>query len=393
MITRLHVRNFKSLRNVDIPLGPLDVLVGPNMGGKSNIVDVFKFVYDFVNPPAGSGFEGLIYALAQRNGFAEILWKGANEGVISLSLEGAPSKQEEKRFAYQLEIALGQGGFAYIQKESLRVRIGNNDRELIVDERGQRWLVNAEGHQISSSGGTQSSALQYARPDWEGHPALQSILSWRFFQLVPAIMKLPTPTASWGILNRHGENLSGWLMQLQTRFPEEFARINEVARDVFPGLRRLLTSPTPQGTVYLSSHEQGLKRPINVWQMSDGELAFIGLLSLIYAPLEHGGDLYCIEEPENHVHPRLLGTLVELTRQVRQEIMDAGRRLAQVIVTTQSPYLVDHMTLDEIVWVQREKGETQAFRPKDQKHLRKMVEDKELGLGDIVYSGLLSDKG
>lgn len=391
MISRLRVQNFKSLRQVDIELGPLNVLVGPNMGGKSNIVDVFRFIYDLVSPPVG--FEGLTYALAQRNSFEEILWKGLNEGIIGIELEGTSGAQhEQERFAYSVEIAMGASKFPYVQKESLRVGLRGNERELIVDERGQRWLVNAEGQHIASSSGNIRSAMGHAPPDWEGYRAQQSILSWRFFQLVPPVMRVPTPTASWGTLNRHGENLSGWLMQLQTRFPDEFARINEVACDVFPGLRRLLTSPTPQGTVYLASHEAGLTRPVNVWQMSDGELAFIGLLSLIYAPLEHGSDLYCIEEPENHLHSKLLSTLVRLTRQLRQRLAEQGTPLAQLIVTTQSPYLVDQMNLDEIVWVEKRSGKTVALRPHDRKHLRKLVEDKELGLGDIVYSGILSEE-
>lgn len=391
MITRLRAYNFRSLRRLDLQLGPLNVLVGPNMGGKSNIVDVFRFVYDFIHPPAG--FAGLPYAFVQRNSFEEVLWKGSDERLITITLEGAFAETQEKAFVYQLEIVLGHGGYAYIQKESLKLRIGGNDRELIVEERGERWLVNAEGQRLVTTHGSDRSALEYAPPNWDGYRAKQSVSSWRFYQLVPAIMKTPSPTAPSGILDRHGANLSAWLMQLQTRFPEQFSRINEVVRDVFPGVRGLITWPTAQGTVHLASHEEGLKRPTNVWQMSDGELAFIALLSLIYAPPESGSDLYCIEEPENHLHPRLLGTLVELTRQVRQELAESKLGLSQTLITTQSPYLVDKMTLDEIIWVERKDCETRAFRPKDQQSLRKLIEDEELGLGDIVYSGLLSNKG
>ena len=50
MITRLQVRNFKSLRDIDLAFGPLSVLVGPNMSGKSNIRDVFRFLYQVFFP-------------------------------------------------------------------------------------------------------------------------------------------------------------------------------------------------------------------------------------------------------------------------------------------------------------------------------------------------------
>lgn len=74
MITRLQVRNFKSLRGIDLPLGPLNVLVGPNMAGKSNILDVFRFLHQTFFPEAGT--EGVWFALAQRGGVNEVLWKG-----------------------------------------------------------------------------------------------------------------------------------------------------------------------------------------------------------------------------------------------------------------------------------------------------------------------------
>jgi predicted ATPase len=76
-----------------------------------------------------------------------------------------------------------------------------------------------------------------------------------------------------------------------------------------------------------------------MWEMSDGELAFVALLSLIYGPAELGAGLYCIEEPENHLHKR--------------------------------------------------QGATIVTYPRDKAHLREPLQNEELGLGDLVYSGAL----
>jgi predicted ATPase len=77
MITRVRARNFKSLRDVDISLGPLNVLVGPNMGGKSNVLDLFRFLYECWFPqPRSFGPGG---ALTRRQGIEEVLWKGGQE--------------------------------------------------------------------------------------------------------------------------------------------------------------------------------------------------------------------------------------------------------------------------------------------------------------------------
>jgi predicted ATPase len=126
--------------------------------------------------------------------------------------------------------------------------------------------------------------------------------------------------------------------------------------------------------------------------MSDGELSFIAFLSLIYAPDELGGTLFFIEEPENHLHPRLFETLVALERQVRQEVADRGGTPSQIIFTTHSPFVVDQMSLDEIIWVEKRQGETHIVRPDRRHHLRKLVEDEALGLGDLMFAGALGEE-
>jgi len=388
MITRVCVRNYKSLHSVELGLGPLNVLVGPNMGGKSNIIDVFRFLQQVVYPSPGT--EGLSYAIAQRTGIQEIKWKGGDESVVGIILEGEASFLHPHKFRYELEILAGAHEYHEIQNESLKLLGAGGIAELIVTEGGSRWLANVDGKKVVSSSRSGRSALQNAPENWDGFRLARSLGSWHFFQLVPQIMKDPNPTGMGEALQPHGNNLSAWLMMLQTRYPDSFARINEVAQDVFPDLRNLVTWPSQQGTVHLASNERGLSRPVNVWQMSDGELAFLALLSLIYSPEELGGDLFCIEEPENHLHPRLLSVLVKLLRQVRQELARSGD-IAQLVITTHSPYLVDQMLLEEITWVEKKNGETRVIRPADQNHLRKLIEDKELGLGDMVYSGMFSE--
>ena len=156
---------------------------------------------------------------------------------------------------------------------------------------------------------------------------------------------------------------------------------------MLPGFADLFTWPTQQVTVLIGSREDYLKRPVSVWEMSDGELAFVALLSLIFAPPELSAGLYCIEEPENHLHPRLLETLAELIRQVQDERGASGS--AQLIATTHSPYLVDKLSLDELIVFEKREGATVVTYPKDKAHLRELLQSEELGLGDLFYSGAL----
>jgi predicted ATPase len=122
--------------------------------------------------------------------------------------------------------------------------------------------------------------------------------------------------------------------------------------------------------------------------MSDGQLAFLALLSLILSPPELCAGLYCLEEPENHLHPRLLDALVELLRQAQGE--PPPDSAAQVVITTHSPHLVDRLTVDELIVAERSEGATVLRHAHDKAHLRELLEREELGLGELVFSGALS---
>lgn len=395
MITRLQVHNFKSLRDVDISLDPLNVLVGPNMSGKSNILDALLFLYQVFFPQPGA--QGVNYALAQRAGPDEVLWKGGEDKLITISLETTDDLDSEIRYQYAIEIIVGAGGYATVQNESLRLRRNGASVTLLGKQEGaaqstgfQYW--NANGGAFGGTGQGGVSAMQHAHPSWDGYKFLNSAQYWRFYHFLPPIMKESSEMASGQLLSTYGQNISARLLWLQTHSPKTFGMLNEVLRDAFPDVMQVRTIPTPDGKVHVAVDEKGLKRPTNVWQLSDGFVHFLGLLSLIYVPPELSGTLFLVEEPENYLHPRLLETLVTLLRQVRQDISQAKQPLSQILLTTQSPYLVDRFHLDEIVWVEKRNGETKVFRPSDKKGLRQLVENSDLGLGDLLYAGALGQE-
>ncbi|HUB77229.1 MAG TPA: AAA family ATPase [Bryobacteraceae bacterium] len=389
MITRVRARNFRSLKEVDFSLGPLNVLVGPNMGGKSNVLDLFRFLYECWFPQPSTF--GPLSAVARRQGMEELLWKGGADNLLAIGLEFQAPGQPSKKFDYELELLGGTGGYLTIQKEALTLAEDGSNHQLITKDGEGRWLANADGSKLGLFQ-YERSALELAPLNWDGYPLKSFAQNWRFHQFIPELMKQVNQMTSGGILDVHGSNLSAWLMWLQTRAPQAFARIAEVAGDVFPEVRGLLTWPMNQGTVYLASQEKALLRPTPLFQMSDGELAFIAYLSLIFAPRELGGTLFLIEEPENHLHPRLFETLVALLRQAQQETGADGVEKSQIIATTHSPQVLDQMKLDEILWVAKTEGMTKVFKPWDKHSLRSLAVDEELGLGDLMFTGALGEE-
>jgi predicted ATPase len=390
MIRNLHVKNFKSLKDVSVDLGRLNVLVGPNMSGKSNLIDVFRFLSRMALPASGTyGVPNAILRFG--SGFDDLAWKGSDPYLMSISLTGdcwPPFPPGEGGgWSYRLEIVRERYGGAIVQEESLTVSTTEGEFSLINNSAGDRQFTSRAGDKLGPVGGRDRSALEFERTDWEGNALREFIRKWRFYSLVPGNMKSANQSLAVPFLQEHGENFSSWLMNLQTRHDDEFERIARVARDVFPELEKLFTEPTQQGTVFATSRERHLKRTVSINQMSDGELVFIALLSLIYSPPDLASPLLCVEEAENHLHLRLLVSLVELLKQVQQELPAA--RCPQVIMTSHSPHLVDQFTLDELIVLKKEEGATVIARPDNKEGLRKLLEEEEIGLGSLYYSGAL----
>lgn len=388
MLKKVHIKNFKSLKDVVLTFGRNNVLVGPNMSGKSNFLDFFKFLQDLVFPAQGM-ISGVQSALNLRGGFGRTAWGGGSENpVISFMLEGEHIEGKQKfDWGYQLELLGNQWG-AQVLKEILAVNNGADWRHLIDTKEQQRSVFRNNGQALSQITDSSKLAIEYEFPQWEGNFLRHSILSWRFYNLLPPLMRKPNSTAAVDYLSIHGENLSAWLMSLQTKHSDRFERIKTVAKDVFPGLENLFTSPTAQTTVYLASTEKFLPTAVTVAEMSDGELTFLALLSLLFAPLQPRVELCLIEEPENHLHPKLMAVVVDLLRQIQMEV--PAERHSQFVITTHSPYLVDKFSIEELIVLSRRQGESVFFRPGDKKQLRELVNNEEIGLGDLYYSGALS---
>ena len=385
MIKRLRVRNFLSLKEVDLTLGINNLVVGPNMSGKSNLIECLRFLSMMVT-------QGVTKAFLDRGGFHEVVWKGGNESRISIGLQAdspAENGHPPKEYEYEISIVGGQTGIISVESEKLTVNI-NGVLRTLVDLKGGQGEVKKEDGSVAftPSADPKRTVLEYEVPGWEGGVVREFISRWRYYRLIPTAMKQANPAASQMFLDEHGANFSSWFMTLLTQHPEEFRRIRQAAADVLPSIKEILTPPTQFATTYVTTQEKYLKGPINIWRMSDGELCFLALLSLILAPADMGAPLFCVEEPENHLHPRLIETLMEVSAQRQQEL---GVNVAQNIVTTHSPYLVDKTKIDDLIFVEKRKGASVFTRPGSKAHLKQLLEQEEVGLGDLWYSGALSN--
>jgi len=386
MIKKIHARNFLSLKEVDLELGLRNVLVGPNMSGKSNLIELLKFLATIA-----TARPGLHTAILQRGGFGELCWKGGEENLVDLTVTvELPSKEVDAKptvYEYSLSL-LGAGGMGFaVNREKLVILVRNKEPRVVYEiQAGSSGLIEEDGKLRKIDLGTWTTALEaVGLPNTEADRFRNFLAGWRFFQLIPLLMRKDNPPNPQPFLMEHGENLSSWITTLQTS-PDAFLQIRQAVRDALPELADIFIQPTQAATIVLGTLEKNLKRPTSISRMSDGELAFLALVSLILAPPQFSAPVFCVEEPENYLHPYLLEALVELLTQ-RQD--DLGEHAAQILATTHSPQLVDKMSIDDLIVVEKSKGQTKFRRPSSDDQLRELVARKELGLGDLWFTGAL----
>jgi predicted ATPase len=298
----------------------------------------------------------------------------------------SPNQDHLKTYEYEISVA---GSFEQQQitivRESLIVESGSEKQTLFEVKMGEgSWYWNNSIQPLRFVG-TQSALEILAMPDFAGAAFRNVVSSWRFYDLMPLNMRKENPPTPQRFLEEHGDNFSAWLFKLQ-EYPEEFLHLKQAALDVLPSLSEILFESTQTAGIRLGSRETYLHRPIGLRRMSNGELAFLALLPLIMAPDELAAPLYCVEEPESHLHPHLLESLVELMNQRQQEL---GARAAQILMTTHSPQLVDWMRIGDLLVVQKVDGATRFVHPSSDQHLRDLVSSRESGLGELWFSGAL----
>jgi predicted ATPase len=390
MIKRLKVSNFLSLKDIDVEFGPRNVLIGPNMSGKSNLIDCFRFLTEIIKQPSPQ--TALWTAVSNRGGFDEILWKGASERRVTfeLTVELSPSGKSARstRYDYRVSISdINNISYLDIDEETLTSN-STGSAQTILEANSKETRIDLGDGKIEKTNGklAQQSTLWRTTSNSECGRFRDFVLDWRFYNLIPALMRegnAPEPEAR---LDAQGKNFSSWLLTLQL-YPD-FERIKQVCRDVLPDMAEMLFQPNPSKNISVSTRERYFEGNFPISRMSDGELAFAALMSLILAPKTLTPPLLCVEEPENYLHPKLLETVVEV---LNQRALELGNQASQIVATTHSPYLVDKLNIEDLIVAEKEKGATKFTRPSSKRKLRELLSRREMGLGELWYSGALSD--
>jgi predicted ATPase len=366
MLTKLEVRNYKSLEDLKIKFDSFNVLIGPNNSGKSNIFDCLSFLSEVTKEG------GVIEAVRRREGYEYIVYGGYSERGIWMRVE---AEIEKSKINYEISF------WNYdITREKLVVEKEGKSIILFEGENGKGKVFD-EHEKVTReyNFGSQHLAL-YSLHDIERFPTVSKIKkyfqSWKFYSFVPFLMRTyeqPRKNLDAGV---KGEHLAQVLHTLLSEYPSHFEKIAEMLKTSVQETERLTSPLTEDGRTYVGVKEKYFKMPFTSMQISDGTLRLLAHLAVLLSPSPP--PLVCFEEPENHVHPRLLELLAE--------VLKKGAEKTQVLVSTHSPYFLNFIQPENLIIIEKIEGKTISKRPK-----KREVEDflKEFSLGELWYSGEL----
>ncbi|MBI2918592.1 MAG: AAA family ATPase [Chloroflexi bacterium] len=362
MIETLRVQNYKSLKDIEIPLKPLTVLVGPNAAGKSNILDCLRFLSEV----ATTGRTDLPFE--RRHGFKEVAWGGDQERLISLHVLWQPPHRDSNVFEYALEV---QGPTFERDVKVKKEALSGGETGFL---RGEDGLVH--GDKTEFPVGPQESLL--VPPGNSGRTAARRLMSsWTFYDFLAHVMRQPQPVAKQTRLTPDGGNVATLLHWIFSEQSEVFSEVEEHLKAAIPEVEKLLSPLTEDGKTYVAWREKGIPGRIPAWNMSEGSVRLVATLLALLVP--EPPPLVAFENPDTHLHSHQMEYLAE--------ILKAGSRHSQVIITTHSPYLLDHVPPESVLIVWKENGETKVKPVASIRGIRKAL--KELGLGELYYAGHL----
>jgi len=344
-LTRVVLRNYKSIGNCDVRLGPLTYLVGANGSGKSNFLDALHLVRDAL---VGS----LDNAILERGGINEVRRKSSGHpNHFGIRLEFQLSAERKGYYAFNIG-ALANGGYE-VQTEACLIFGGDRPTHRFSIERGvPRLSTEAPFPQVTPD----RLALVHA----SGLPAFREVFdhltAMGFYNLNPKLMRDLQKPQDGRLLKPAGENIASVVGHLERTAPESMELIQEYLRTVVPMTHGVEREPMgPMETLRFKQEMAGAKHPWKFFatNMSDGTLRALGVLTALfqgnrdYAPTVVG-----IEEPETALHPAASGAL-------REALVRASSQ-TQVIVTSHSPELLNDpgIPAEDLLAVVNEGGET-----------------------------------
>ena len=374
--------------DTDFPLEPLNVLIGPNASGKSNLIEALSLLT--------AAPKDLQAPIREGGGVRDWLWTGAEQSSTATVDVTVAYGNEQMPLRYRL--SFNEVGTRFnLQDEAIE-----NEKPAPPNVNPYFYYRYQEGRpvlnvfsdvlrfnrQLRREDVKSEQSILSQRRDPDSYPELMYLAErferikfyreWNFGRYTPARrpQKSDLPQDS---LLEDASNLGVVLSDLLNR-PHVKGQILEHMRTFYQGIKDIVVH-TSGGLVQVFFHEEGLRNPVPATRLSDGSLRYLCLLAVLCHP--EPPPVICIEEPEIGLHPDIIPEMANL-------LVEASAR-SQIFVTTHSDILVDALTdtPDSVIICEKSDGATQ-LRRLDSAEIKSWLEryKHELGsLGDLWVSG------
>jgi len=368
MLKHISIKGYKSIKELDLDLSPINVLIGANGSGKSNFISFFKLL-NWMMKPSGQ----LQFFVGQSGGANTFLFDGA---AVTPQIEAElnfESKSGNNDYSFRLFHAASDT-FVFAEEKYRRNIYSNSTSQGLLNVRSNNLKTSIVRNSSSNLGGIDShfsGLASWASLD-AGHKESRLInsavnqiakdISYLIQNFIPYQFHDTSQTARfkqrWNVddnqyLKEDAGNLAPFLLKIRENEPRYYQRIIETLSQIAPFFTDFVLAPMGN-TVLLQWKEKGTDLIFSPHQASDGTLRAMALVTLLLQPPDSLPDILILDEPELGLHPYAINIIGSLINSVSNR--------CQVILATQSPLLVDCFEPEDIIIVERNDRESSFNR-------------------------------
>ena len=348
----ISIKGFKSISHIEnLPLGPINVLIGPNGSGKSNFIGVFSFL-NAINS------QHLQQYVIQAGGADKVLHYGSKTTkalTIQISFD-------DKNYEYSITLRATAADALYVDSEITYSR----------DQAGHGGHYSVQLFDSLSGGGvSERPESPQVEDDLKNH-----LDSWRLYHFHDtssgSSMKKTADLNDNRFFRPDGANLAPFLYYLREKHESSYSLIRRTVQRVAPFFDDFALAPQQlnEDKIRLEWQHKGTDAYFDAASLSDGSLRFIALATLLLQPESLRPSVILLDEPELGLHPYAITMLASLLKQASAQ--------TQIILATQSPFLLDHFEPEDVLVADRVNGQTQLTRL-DTPSLETWLQDYSLG--------------
>lgn len=342
MLDHIKIKGYKSIRDLEINLEMITLLIGSNGVGKSNFISFFKLVNNI--------YEQRLQQFSLKQGVDNLMYYGRKntefiEGYLNFGSN-----------AYAFTLVPNESGGMFISTEESIYHQATNNRSF--------WEKNIPESGIKTSN---------TRRDYYLRDHMETFKIYHFHDTSPsAPLRTPANINDNRVLKENGDNLAAYLYYMQEKHPKSFKRIEKTIASIAPFFERFNLAPDRLDETRIKLIWNEVNQPdtyFDASHLSDGSLRFMALATLLLQP--ELPRIIIIDEPELGLHPVAVNKLAGL-------IKSAAAKGCQVIVSTQSVNLLNNFDPENIITVDKIDNQS-SFDRLDDNDLDKWLEDYSMG--------------